>query len=163
MNEWISVKDRLPEENVQVLGVLACNGKLEFCVRRNCYLPGCHYKGFVSWQPLPVTYWMPLPEPPKTETQEETTTNSGHPCVSLELENDEIASFRYAQNIDSTIAFIDKVWLSISAIQRMFPDAENGTEQIINSSIRLNNRIWTIIQIETRGDQVELSLKETQC
>lgn len=59
MNEWISVKDRLPKEGVKVL---ACykGAYLEICkcsegVWVNRF--GSDYTG--------VTHWMPLPEPPK--------------------------------------------------------------------------------------------------
>lgn len=77
--EWISVKDRLPEEDVEVLfvwhepdracGVPECyDGNI--CVGRfrnnkwseiystcSCYSCNCD-------DPIEVTYWMPLPERP---------------------------------------------------------------------------------------------------
>lgn len=63
--EWISVKDRLPDLHKEVLiycyphkainfGHLAING------------PDVKGKHCVVWAGLlPVTHWMPLPEPPK--------------------------------------------------------------------------------------------------
>lgn len=60
--EWISVRDRLPEPGQRVI---ATNGT----VSGEAYLGDCwkRYYG-VGWQTafdLPVTHWMPLPEPPK--------------------------------------------------------------------------------------------------
>ena len=56
---WISVKDRLPEEKVKVLVVLGSNirGK-RICIDQR--ISG-------NWRGLGclVTHWMPLPEPPK--------------------------------------------------------------------------------------------------
>ena len=60
MNEWISVKDRLPEENVRVL-VWLDETLYDYThidtdrLKRNAW---------VRWGKA-VTYWMPLPEPPK--------------------------------------------------------------------------------------------------
>ena len=57
--EWISVRDRLPEEKVKVLVVLGSNirGK-RICIDQR--ISG-------NWRGLGclVTHWMPLPEPPK--------------------------------------------------------------------------------------------------
>lgn len=61
MTEWISVKDRLPEDNAVVLckcragiyEVLMWIGGSWYHDTNHCYM-----KGF-------VTHWMPLPEPPK--------------------------------------------------------------------------------------------------
>ena len=58
---WISVKDRLPEEKVKVLVVLGSNirGK-RICIDQR--ISG-------NWRGLGclVTHWMPLPEPPERE------------------------------------------------------------------------------------------------
>lgn len=63
MNEWISVKERLPEEGEDVLAYL---GEGIFGI---CWLLKDGY-----WEtrdsflyPDDVTHWMPLPEPPKEE------------------------------------------------------------------------------------------------
>lgn len=58
---WISVKDRLPEEKVKVLVVLGSNirGK-RICIDQR--ISG-------NWRGLGclVTHWMPLPEPPERD------------------------------------------------------------------------------------------------
>lgn len=67
MNEWISVKDRLPE--IHSPDVLAYDGKNQFISGRwgvgntvyfqtnNC---GCCNSGMGE-----ITHWMPLPKPPE--------------------------------------------------------------------------------------------------
>ena len=59
MTDWISVKDRLPEDEQPVL-VLACSRWMDVL----------HYVAGKGWYPggLPIcnsTHWQPLPEPPK--------------------------------------------------------------------------------------------------
>lgn len=69
MAEWISVKDRLPDEHTTVLfycGNLQ-KGFCELDVTKN-RVTGW----FLSWDgtrfsPSEVTHWMPLPEPPKED------------------------------------------------------------------------------------------------
>ena len=72
MNEWISVKDRLPEINVDVL-VFDKNISLKYVAKiiEDENSNGILCKFFI---PFPydvdfshgnVTHWMPLPEPPK--------------------------------------------------------------------------------------------------
>lgn len=61
INEWISVKDRLPEEERHVL----------VWVKDGYSLIDWTFNG--QWQVNPymrndITHWMPLPEPPKEET-----------------------------------------------------------------------------------------------
>lgn len=63
MGEWISVEDRLPDENIDVL-VLAKSGWMG--VRFYRLDDGVHAWG---WYPggLPIgnsSHWMPLPDPP---------------------------------------------------------------------------------------------------
>jgi len=73
--KWISVKDRLPGEDK---GILITDGKLVTCCEisfwksnrgEDCWtLQGHNYGGWeyeidIDWPD--VTYWMPLPEPPK--------------------------------------------------------------------------------------------------
>lgn len=80
--EWISVKDRLPEEMPENYGrkIIPCIVAL-----KSCYPKGkptiqkrqrqwiYHYDGsFVGWEwsrlgAYRVTHWMPLPEPPKED------------------------------------------------------------------------------------------------
>ena len=71
MNEWISVKDRLPESDELVLVLV--DGK----PTRNITLVGAYelanydkeegwfLEMWPEWEGAKVTYWMPLPEPPK--------------------------------------------------------------------------------------------------
>lgn len=71
MPEWISVKDRLPEDDQRVLFVPTCNqgivytGKFAFVGRNGgvmfAYRDGRHKANYYA------KYWMPLPEPPKTD------------------------------------------------------------------------------------------------
>lgn len=65
MTEWISVKDRLPEPDVNVLARCFYHECWQTFVchvsKRN---PGKWYTG-VAGQWVPVTHWMPLPEPPE--------------------------------------------------------------------------------------------------
>lgn len=66
MNEWISVKDRLPCLNDYVLVLTNENevlvayylGERAGYQNRNPYAP---------WRDGLVSYWMPLPEPPRVE------------------------------------------------------------------------------------------------
>ncbi len=73
MAEWISVKDRLPEE--YGLYLICTNGKVECAYRENLifftcnnYIWNCDLTGGLCVIPdEEVTHWMPLPEPPKGE------------------------------------------------------------------------------------------------
>ena len=65
-DKWISVKDRLPEED----GYYICNVR-SFAFRGSFYQAMLKYDngGFIegSIYTDDVTHWMPLPEPPKGE------------------------------------------------------------------------------------------------
>jgi hypothetical protein len=69
VQEWISVKDRLPEDNERVL-VYHDDGVIRFGINKDgfadvvssLYLKHNHKTCFAK-----VTHWMPLPEPPKGE------------------------------------------------------------------------------------------------
>ena len=75
MSEWISVKDRLPEDgqncNVAILGIL--NGVQEYYVesgefstRLNAwYYAEREYIHYPRVGTFGVTHWMPTPEPPE--------------------------------------------------------------------------------------------------
>lgn len=56
-NEWISVKDRLPDEDTRVLVYI--KGTYTFFDTDRIL-----YGKWVRWN-ASVTHWMPLPEPPK--------------------------------------------------------------------------------------------------
>lgn len=65
VQQWISVKDRLPEDNSDVLAYM--QNSIESRI-----FPACYHKGWWEdciWNTrcLSVTHWMPLPEPPKGE------------------------------------------------------------------------------------------------
>lgn len=75
MSEWISVKDRLPEEHEDYI-VVACDEGCQ-CGEGIWYstvvVVADFYKGCWTWEHNGteydisdiVTHWMPLPEPPK--------------------------------------------------------------------------------------------------
>ena len=65
--EWISVKDRLPEEQQYIIFYINDNGLfLEDRIATGIYEDGqfCDDHGF-NWG-LETTHWMPLPKPPKS-------------------------------------------------------------------------------------------------
>ena len=59
MSNWISVKDRLPENGDRVLTYNSFDG---ICTGR--HLGDGRWRVKTSY-PDPVTHWMPLPEPPE--------------------------------------------------------------------------------------------------
>jgi len=62
-NKWISVKDKLPENNQTVLVWFCCL----YAEYRICfYFKNSFYHNSISDKNLSkyITYWMPLPEPP---------------------------------------------------------------------------------------------------
>ena len=66
VQEWISVKDRLPEEKVNCI----VHYKHAYCDNDDYWAIGiCFYDGekFQINPAYKVTHWMPLPEPPKGE------------------------------------------------------------------------------------------------
>ena len=58
MAEWIPVTERLPEKNTWVLAYCKYNGHVVDYLDINGL-----------WSYGNVTHWMPLPEPPKEETE----------------------------------------------------------------------------------------------
>lgn len=67
MSEWISVKDRLPEEYYdeyrEPIPFLVCIEGTQYPFR--AFYDGKNWGDGISV--LPVVWWMPLPEPPKGE------------------------------------------------------------------------------------------------
>lgn len=84
MNEWISVKDRLPDEAGEYLVTIHGEDDVNACdfVLLAWYnpLPSLLFSSDVGWSLLNefypfterlrerITHWMPLPEPPKGES-----------------------------------------------------------------------------------------------
>ena len=71
VQEWISVKERLPEEGEYVLCVLKgfnYGGKIQVCkfVPADKFKDKPYFEHFRNGYPT-VTHWMPLPHPPKGE------------------------------------------------------------------------------------------------
>lgn len=66
MNEWISVKERLPEAGERVL---ATDGYFvgEFFLNMRGQWLRYDISGCLLVASLDILYWMPLPEPPKEE------------------------------------------------------------------------------------------------
>jgi len=64
MQNWISVKDRLPEYNVSVLTTHKDSSVL-IGWRASTNSRGENWKIGVDCKPNSITHWMPLPEPPK--------------------------------------------------------------------------------------------------
>lgn len=69
--EWISVEDRLPEDDGDVLAIVSGyptpNITLEdvLVVAAFCEGEGWYIEEYPDWDNPIITYWMPLPEPPK--------------------------------------------------------------------------------------------------
>ena len=66
VQEWISVKDRLPEEKVNCI----VHYKHAYCDNDDYWAIGiCFYDGekFQLGPAYKVTHWMPMPNPPKGE------------------------------------------------------------------------------------------------
>jgi len=64
VNGWISVKDRLPEKNSELLLLMCVDGyELGYYERYTGY----GWTNVLGTDCLNVTHWMPLPEAPKEE------------------------------------------------------------------------------------------------
>lgn len=60
MDEWISVKDRIPEKNDRYL-VYFSNIEPYYAIGFSSFYNG-------EWNHFHITHWMLLPEPPKNES-----------------------------------------------------------------------------------------------
>ena len=74
-HEWISVKDRLPEEGVLVLVAfdvdfgLGETRQVDTAMRQEGVFCGGGLDNYLAFPcEVDVTHWMPLPEPPKEES-----------------------------------------------------------------------------------------------
>lgn len=72
--EWISVEERLPEPNTNVLIYVffhnqwqIVKGWLSYCDKK-FHISNSDYPSLTD---IPVTHWMPLPEPPETKGETE--------------------------------------------------------------------------------------------
>lgn len=65
--QWISVKDRLPDDNDRVIAFRPYEA--EVSAYRYCVKWGWSLKTSMSYNG--ITHWMPLPEPPKGGTENE--------------------------------------------------------------------------------------------
>ena len=67
VQEWISVKDRLPGTQVEVLTYSECNGVRSACLLASDDKTTMWYLCRTDKLSIAVTHWMPLPKPPKGE------------------------------------------------------------------------------------------------
>ena len=67
VQEWISVKDRLPENNQWALCFMKDKSFGTFRVLQWNYIDWQWNDGNERWEEKDVTHWMPLPLPPKGE------------------------------------------------------------------------------------------------
>lgn len=71
MDEWISVAERLPNTDSEVLFVLSGNNRL-ICKGDwdgECFIDEIedNFDEHYRWSTVEVTHWMPLPSPPKEQ------------------------------------------------------------------------------------------------
>jgi hypothetical protein len=64
--QWISVKDRLPERDLNVLAWIKC-GTSEYVFIETASGDPNMCSGWKHYNKDQVTHWMPLPQPPKEE------------------------------------------------------------------------------------------------
>lgn len=68
MSEWISVKDRLPEEEENVIlydGDEVFCGNMEIMLGKHCFgNQKCDGICYGWYEKKKITHWMPLPKPP---------------------------------------------------------------------------------------------------
>ena len=64
VQEWISVKDRLPEEAADII-VYTTKKRIAFGYLYDGHFRDEEHEIMANWNIGEVTHWMPLPEPPK--------------------------------------------------------------------------------------------------
>lgn len=69
-NDWISVKDRLPEPFVSVLTHMPEERPLPTVHEGYISRDGIWTAGMFRREPGEVTQWMPMPEPPKEDSRD---------------------------------------------------------------------------------------------
>jgi len=75
MNEWINIKDKLPQPEKDVLCYI--DGGFDVCFLSSN--PSYGWRGGDDYFNVPVEYWMSLPEPPESSN---TDFNLTQPAVS---------------------------------------------------------------------------------
>ena len=65
--QWVSVEDRLPEPFVSVLVYMPEERPLPTVHEGFLAREGMWYANHFDREPMEITHWMPLPEPPKEE------------------------------------------------------------------------------------------------
>lgn len=68
---WVSAKDKLPDTDDTVLAI-ASGKPMQNITLDNAYVMANYYRGegwfvdeYPEWDPVNITHWMPLPDPPK--------------------------------------------------------------------------------------------------
>jgi hypothetical protein len=71
MMEWISVKDRFPDNDIDVLFT---EGEDVYIGKRCWYDPGYRWypNGYLAYLDDDITHWMPTPPPPQNNNVETT-------------------------------------------------------------------------------------------
>lgn len=71
VNQWISVKDRLPDESCECLGIVDGEvTEVSYSPKQKgliCVWSMCDADGFKPLSDDAVTHWMPMPEPPAVQ------------------------------------------------------------------------------------------------
>ena len=83
VQEWISVKDRLPEIDTQVLCFTGSSVQLAMYEGNDKWFT--NYHSYTLEGKNLFTHWMPLPEPPKEEAQQDCTYNKDGHCIGQKL------------------------------------------------------------------------------
>jgi len=73
---WISVKDKIPEENISVIGCDINGITTDDREPIKCHREGKKYYwlneyNYAEYVPVNITHWMPLPEPPEDNHEQE--------------------------------------------------------------------------------------------
>lgn len=77
MDEWISVGERMPNNEQMVIGYTPCDGYMFVGFYRECKVGNYNFSHWYIITSMrstkkitkKVTHWMPLPQPPKHEIQ----------------------------------------------------------------------------------------------
>lgn len=67
MSEWISVKERIPDDDQRVLGTDGEKHEIVCCINSDCEWVGATSEYGYLMSLREVAYWMPLPNPPNLQ------------------------------------------------------------------------------------------------